>query len=175
MSLALTYPLQALGHREYSSGFPWITFFGEKSGLGFSENILQSKIIRRKIRSANHPFSKKSAVKNPSVNWLSANRYQIEKWAGFLCAISRSLQPIAYVPKFCRNFKTSKKKKKPVESEIETNGSVSGSTASDVGGVRLFAKSRSLLKPDEPVTETKRQTKPDLLAHRKVSVRSWDF
>lgn len=103
---------------------------------------------------------------------LSNRCYQIEKRAGFLCAISRSQQPIAYVPKFCRNFKTSKKKKKPVESEIETNGSVSGSAASDVGGVRLFAKSRSLLKPDEPVTETKRQTKPDLLAHRKVCVRS---
>ena len=80
-------------------------FFGEKTCLGFSENILQSKIIQRKIGSANNPFSEKSAVKNPSVNRLSANRPTIiggqllkpPNWYWWACRSSGCVESKSYI------------------------------------------------------------------------------
>ena len=39
----------------------------------------------------------------------------------------------------------------------------------EVGGIKLLAKSKMFLDPEEPKEKVIKQTKPDLLAHRKVS------
>jgi len=65
-----------------------------------------------------------------------------------------------------RTYKTSKKKKKS-ESEAPDSVETESLPPDDAGGIRLLSDSRKFLKPEDPEMKFAKQTKPDLLAHRK--------
>jgi len=64
-----------------------------------------------------------------------------------------------------RNYKTTEKKNKKSSEEKQEEEQ---NKDKEVGGIKLLSKSKTFLDPEEPKEKKIKQTKPDLLAHRKV-------
>ena len=68
-----------------------------------------------------------------------------------------------------RNYKTAKKKKDKSSSEPEAEPKSDENEDREKSGIKLLAQSKKFLDSEEPIEKPIKQTKPDLLAHRKVS------
>ena len=105
MSLALTYLLQALGHREHSSGFPWITFLEKKPVWAFRRIFFRvksfsEKSVLRTIHSAKNPRWKihRSTGFQPTVlPSLGAHLSKPPDWYWWACRSSGCVESKSYI------------------------------------------------------------------------------
>lgn len=98
---------------------------------------------------------------------LFKNRNKSKRWMSKTVSFQITYLMLTFLT--FRGYKTTTNKK---SKEDSAESSVAKNTD---GGVKLFSKSRTFLSPEEPVEKIVKQTKPDLLAHRKVSLLNQGF